>query len=382
MMDENVKTKKIQTSECIQNYYTIDLSKEQNKSSIQDGYYDFLKSIPNNEYVIFEKVFGNLKYQHVIDEVHARYLLHTKKTMHPITFIEGMPIDDSMFSGAVIHTVRYNENVMPKIRYIADDDIPYAAEYYINNVRKLYLTNSFQTRSLHDKLTSDMQVSFDKLRECMDLTKMHYHSLVRTWFYLNEIDTNYSDFNLVRRDFFDSLKIDYSEKSSQLPASTCIEGNNSGTNCSMQFYCCEKNSNVQFERVFNKDQNEAEGKDYLYQPTFSRAIKISYKDHIELQISGTASINDRGQTIYENDPYNQMKRTLLHIKNLLDAVGMSFCDIVFSTCFYKDEKYFDLFETILSDLKINNFPAIHVMGNVCRNDLLFEMDAVAVRKID
>jgi len=148
----------------------------------------------------------------------------------------------------------------------------------------------------------------------------------------------------------------------------------------MEFYCCEKNSSIRIERIFNKDQNEAEGKGYLYQPTFSRAIKVSYKDHIELQISGTASINSQGKTIYENDPYNQIKRTLLHIKNLLDSANMDFCDIGVSTCFFKEAQYYKVFEVVLEDLKIKEFPSIYVIGKVCREDLLFEMDAVEIKK--
>lgn len=100
-----------------------------------------------------------------------------------------------------------------------------------------------------------------------------------------------------------------------------------------------------------------------------------------MQISGTASIDNHGKTIYIKDPYQQIKRTLLNIKNLLNNVGLDFSDIVCSTCFFKDPSSYKLLKKIIEELNITDFPSINVIANVCRDNLLFEIDAIAV-KID
>ena len=132
-------------------------------------------------------------------------------------------------------------------------------------------------------------------------------------------------------------------------------------------------------RMYNTRQNEAEGDTYLFKPTFSRGMVIRDEKLVEMQICGTASIDRDGKTAFIGQPYEQIKWTLVNVLGLLEQQGMTVDDMVQSNCFFKAREYYDLFLGLLQELKIVDFASICVVGDVCRTDLLFELDGVALK---
>jgi len=130
------------------------------------------------------------------------------------------------------------------------------------------------------------------------------------------------------------------------------------------------------QRIYNDMQNEAEGNNYLYQPAFSRGMLVSNDMEYEFQLSGTASVGKDGQTKFEGNPKKQIELTLKNIMNILDSVGMQMSNIVESNVFIKSKKYYAVFIDICMQLEID-FPYVCIVGDVCRRDLLFEIDGIA-----
>ena len=105
-----------------------------------------------------------------------------------------------------------------------------------------------------------------------------------------------------------------------------------------------------------------------------------------LFISGTASINNNGKSIYIGDFSKQTKRTYYNIKKLLESEGATWRDVVKTTVYIKDiKKHYDEF----NKLRINFFekeavlpyPAsVGIQATLCRDELLVEMDAIAIIK--
>ena len=125
---------------------------------------------------------------------------------------------------------------------------------------------------------------------------------------------------------------------------------------SINVICIDKKiQHPTIKRVYNKFQNEAEGKNYLFKPTFSRALLIEDQYLAELQVSGTASINETGETVYLDDPYQQIKKTLINVGNLLEQANLNFGDFCESTCFFKKIEYYEHFSEAVKDLKIGDF---------------------------
>ena len=119
---------------------------------------------------------------------------------------------------------------------------------------------------------------------------------------------------------------------------------------------------------------------------FSRGIKIELNGVNFLFISGTASIDNDGKSIHIGDFKKQTLRTYYNIKKLLEAEGATWRDVVKTTVYIKDiKKYYDEFNKLrLSFFKEENvfpYPAsVGVQAVLCREELLIEMDAIAIVK--
>ena len=61
---------------------------------------------------------------------------------------------------------------------------------------------------------------------------------------------------------------------------------------------------------------------------------------------------------------------------------MVFNDICYATCIFKNPSDYSTFREVMRKLGLPDFPHIAIKGNICRDDLLFEMDAVAIKHTD
>ena len=79
-----------------------------------------------------------------------------------------------------------------------------------------------------------------------------------------------------------------------------------------------------------------EAYDYARPSSFSRGLRIDLNGLVILLISGTASIDENGQSVHVGDFRAQMRRTLYNITGLLQAEGATWKDIVRTTCYLRD----------------------------------------------
>src|SRR5271165_5722465 len=79
-----------------------------------------------------------------------------------------------------------------------------------------------------------------------------------------------------------------------------------------------------------------EAYDYAKPSSFSRGMRIDLNGLVILLISGTASIDERGETVHKGDFRAQTRRTFKNITELLAAEGATWKDIVRTTCYLRD----------------------------------------------
>lgn len=119
---------------------------------------------------------------------------------------------------------------------------------------------------------------------------------------------------------------------------------------------------------------------------FSRGMKIELNGDTFLFISGTASIDESGNSVHINDFAKQTERTYYNIKNLLESEGATWKDVVKTTVYIKDiKKNYDEFNKLRIEFfkqeNVYPYPAsVAVQATLCRDELLIEMDAMAVIK--
>lgn len=123
---------------------------------------------------------------------------------------------------------------------------------------------------------------------------------------------------------------------------------------------------------------------YDYGSAFSRGMRIDLGQFVILLISGTASIDEQGRTLYAGDLRAQTQRTFDNITNLLAAEGATWKDIVRTTCYLRDiERDYKEFNeertAFYNEQALNPLPAsTGIQAILCRPDLLIEIEAIAM----
>ena len=123
---------------------------------------------------------------------------------------------------------------------------------------------------------------------------------------------------------------------------------------------------------------------YDYGSAFSRGIRLDLNGIIVLLISGTASIDEKGDTVHGGDLRAQTRRTFDNITALLAAEGATWHDIVRTSCYMRDiERDYKAFNEERADFyreqKLDPLPAsTGIQAILCRPDLLIEIEAIAM----
>lgn len=123
---------------------------------------------------------------------------------------------------------------------------------------------------------------------------------------------------------------------------------------------------------------------YAYGSAFSRGMRIDLNGFTILLISGTASIDETGQTVHVGDLRAQLRRTYDNITKLLASEGATWHDIVRTTCYLRDiERDYAAFNEertrFYQDQRLDPLPAsTGIQAILCRPDLLVEIEAIAM----
>jgi enamine deaminase RidA (YjgF/YER057c/UK114 family) len=123
---------------------------------------------------------------------------------------------------------------------------------------------------------------------------------------------------------------------------------------------------------------------YAYGSAFSRGMRIDLNGLTILLISGTASIDDEGNTVHVGDFRAQTRRTFDNITGLLAAEGATWKDIVRTTCYLRDiERDYKAFNeertAFYKEQDLEPLPAsTGIQAILCRPDLLIEIEAIAM----
>ncbi len=126
--------------------------------------------------------------------------------------------------------------------------------------------------------------------------------------------------------------------------------------------------------------------DYAKPSSFSRGLRLEFGNVVLLLISGTASIDDKGETVHVGDFRAQMRRTLQNITGSLKAEGATWKDIIRTTCYLRDiDRDYAAFNeertAFYKEQGLDPLPAsTGIQAKLCRPELLVEIEAIAMFK--
>jgi len=196
---------------------------------------------------------------------------------------------------------------------------------------------------------------------------------VRTWFFLENILAWYDEFNQARTKIYSGVKF----RTGSLPASTGVGAKNpAGTALALAawaFRPLEKSACAQ--EMASPLQCPAPA----YGSSFSRAMEISSENSRRIFISGTASIAPGGKTLWVDDTRKQVELTMDVVEAILRSRGLAFADLTRATAYFRHAADAGIFSEWLAANRLEQMPVVSAQCDVCRDDLLFELEAEAER---
>ena len=199
---------------------------------------------------------------------------------------------------------------------------------------------------------------------------------MRTWFYLDDILAWYPEFNRSRTAIYGQFGILPGQDNGRLklPASTGIRGElPTGAAGALDLLAVAgpPESRPRVRQLSNPGQQDA----FSYGSAFSRGALIRQPDVSLIQVSGTAAIDEQGRSLYPDDVRAQIDCTFDKIAALIGQEGASLTDIAAACVFVKRPEDALVYQERAAARGLANLPAVIMVADVCREELLFEMDA-------
>ena len=283
-----------------------------------------------------------------------------KGIIFPVLWTESD--EDSGPGGVFIHRVKAESQ-----RYLTFEGQPLGL-LYKDKFSELCILSGIYGRT-GDESHQTLEV-FETIETLLADAGMDYSHVARTWFYNDDILRWYGDFNRVRTRFFEKHKVfDH-----LLPASTGIGAKNpfGAALATAVFAVRDTSGKCHLREVGSPLQCPATD----YGSSFARAVRFDTPEHRRLTISGTASIDESGETVFVGDFEAQYHKTHEVIAAILEAEGFRWQDVVRGVAYFRKEEDRQRAENLpLPD----NFPVIRTVNVVCRDDLLYELEINAVK---
>jgi len=237
-----------------------------------------------------------------------------------------------------------------------------------------YLTLSYITDQQDQQAPAQARIMMQKGDSILRNYGVDFLSVPRTWMWLKDILSWYDDFNQVRTKFFAEWGLVGPGTRQSMPASTGIGlGPANGGHCAMDLTAVlEPAGTTQYLQAAGKQQCAME-----YGSAFSRASKAVTPAGQTVFISGTASIDTDGRTTHIDDAECQIKTTIENVRAVLKDMNCGDEDVVHVIAYCKTTEVEKVFNTYKDAL---NWPWITVICDICRPDLLFEIEAAAMPK--
>ena len=216
---------------------------------------------------------------------------------------------------------------------------------------------------------------FEGIEDALTEADMTFANVARTWLYMDKILDWYDPFNRARDAFFRSRKV----YDGLVPASTGI---GSANLCGSAITACaiaikpHVPGAVTVEPVPSPLQCAA----LEYGSSFSRAVEIGTPEYRTLMVSGTASIEPGGATAHVGDVKRQIQLTMDVVEAILTSRGMGWQDATRTVMYLKKAAYLETWQTWLKVHGLESLPLITIEADVCRDDLLVELEIDTVKK--
>ena len=215
---------------------------------------------------------------------------------------------------------------------------------------------------------------------------------IRTWLFCDDIDHQYAGLVKARREWFAACGL---TPQTHFIASTGIAGRPAGAGTPEGAYSLvSANEGVPAPAatpaIVQMDALAIEGAftqrylyarthlspTYDYGVTFERGVRIDAGGHHATLISGTASIDHKGDIVHEGDVTAQTRRIWENVEALLDEAGDAWQNVRMMLVYLRNREDAALVKPLF-DERFPDTPKVFLHAPVCRPGWLVEMECIA-----
>lgn len=313
--------------------------------------------------IAFQYLFGGRQF-------YPRAVSAIRQLDWPLTLLHG-----DACAGATITGTQFVAIAGAELHAVMDGDRK-VGHWYETDDARYCLLGDIRADDLSLARKEQAYAVFEKMERLLKQADMAFTDIARTWIYLNELLQWYDEFNAVRSGFFEERGV----FDKMVPASTGIGAGSAAGEAMVSALLAvkPKHDGVKVFAVPSPLQCPA----LDYKSSFARAVEIRQPGSRLLTISGTASIEPGGQTAHVGDTEQQIALTMEVVYEILKSRGMGWGDTARAIAYFKDINKAHLLEQYCIEHKLPELPVAISHADVCRRDLLFEIELDAVHLSD
>ena len=215
-------------------------------------------------------------------------------------------------------------------------------------------------------------VDYAKLLESYDMTLED--NCIRTWFFVRDVDTQYKGLVVAR---WENFTLHGLTPETHYIASTGIGGNPPDPKAIIQLGCYAlKGFKPEQQRYLYAASHLNRTSEYGV--TFERGTLLQFGDRNHAIISGTASINNKGEVEHVGNIELQTKRMWENVEKLLEEAGMTMNNAAQLIVYLRDGSDFETVKEMFRK-KYPHIPTVFTLAPVCRPSWLIEMECMAIQ---
>ena len=231
----------------------------------------------------------------------------------------------------------------------------------------LAANSEYQTQLLLNDYTMNLMEQGCKLAD----------NCIRTWFFVQNIDNNYAGVVKARNEVFVTQNL---TSETHFIASTGIGGRSANPKAFVQMDAYAVKG-IRPEQVHYLYAPTHLNPTYEYGVSFERGTYVDYGDRRQVFISGTASINNKGEIMYQGDIRQQTKRMWENVEALLKEADCTFEEVGQMIVYLRDIGDYAVVKAMY-DERFPDKPKVFVNAPVCRPGWLIEMECMGVKAMN
>ena len=199
---------------------------------------------------------------------------------------------------------------------------------------------------------------------------------IRTWFFVQNVDVNYAGMVKARNEVFVTQNL---TSETHFIASTGIAGRHADPKVLvlMDTYAVDGLQKGQMHYLYARTHLNPT---YEYGVSFERGTYIDYGDRRQVFISGTASINNKGEIMHPGDVRKQTVRMWENVETLLAEADCTYEHVGHLIVYLRDIADYTVVKEMF-DERFPDKPKVFLLAPVCRPGWLVEMECMAVKSI-